>query len=102
MAVLLGISGLILAGCGSEATDVGDFDAKGPYTVVQKLAISNCLDLAKRSAKSFGYSAPTGKPQTVSRSGERDFVVTWTLAADPKQYQCIISNTGEAHKYFWG
>lgn len=101
LAVFLGLPGLILVGCG-DSNEVGEFDAKGPYTVVQKLAISNCLDLAKRSAKSFGYSVPAGKPQTVSRSGAHDYVVTWTLASKPNQYQCIINDTGKAHKYFWG
>ena len=102
LAILLGITSLILVGCDSQASDIGEFELEGPYTQAQKRAIGNCLDLAKRSVRSFGYSMPTGKPRAIARSGESDYVITWALDVRPKQYQCIVRKNGEAHKYFWG
>jgi hypothetical protein len=91
-----------LSACLSESADVGDFDGKGPYTKAQRGAITNCLDLAKRSARGRGYAMPSGDPQDVTRAGEDEFAVTWTFDHEPKQYQCIVRRNGEAHMYFWG
>lgn len=98
----LGLAAGLLAGCGGNATDLGEFNGNGVYTQAQKRAIGNCLDLARRSARSYGYQAPRDLPQQVERSGENDFAITWKFAAAPRQYQCIVSNNGTAHKYFWG
>jgi hypothetical protein len=99
----LGIAFLLLTGCFPETDDLGSFDAKGPFTEAQKAAIDNCLDVARRSANSFGYRAPKGTPHHVAPNGEQDFAITWKFDAEPKQYQCIVrKKTGEAYEYFWG
>jgi hypothetical protein len=99
----LGTALLTLAGCLEDTDSLGQFDGNGRYTKAQKKAVSNCLDVARRSARSFGYAAPKGNPDEVTPNGEFDYAFTWKFDKEPGQYQCIVRRkTGEAYEYFWG